>query len=399
MTRDIRDEMRRSLEPEGLETPIDWRRVDARLFEHVDAHSVAPDDPSVDRVSKRVFVGASVALAAAVLLAVGFGPKDSSLPTSEAVVTPSSEPKVAANLRREGAGEVLVDGTAKDGLVSLGAGDAIEAKGARAVFPRFSGVAWSLEEGTKVVVEKADGGLVVALDRGAVEAEVTPVDHGEAYAVDVDGVRVAVHGTHLRVASADGKLGRHVTVDLSEGVIAIGSRPVRGSTVGTSVSAPAHVEFDTRDLAASMKVDARPTAIRAPYVFPRDVAKAPTPAIAMHVEPKDPPPVAVPRREEVAVAKPEVRSETVKGPKAVLDPAGFFRAEVERCWGEGSPGTGVQVRVESKLEVRVNAALHAELVRFDPPLAPPVQACVSKAVLARTYPRAETIVLPIQLSR
>ena len=62
-----------------------------------------------------------------------------------------------------------------------------------------------------------------ALDDGAFEAQVTPVPSGEAFAVDVATptsiVRIAVHGTHLRVARA----GTRVTVDLTEGVVSIGS--------------------------------------------------------------------------------------------------------------------------------------------------------------------------------
>ena len=61
-----------------------------------------------------------------------------------------------------------------------------------------------LERGTRATITHSQGALVLALDEGAVEAQVVPVPSGEAFAVDVGSSRVAVHGTHLRVARAGG---------------------------------------------------------------------------------------------------------------------------------------------------------------------------------------------------
>src|SRR5258708_4662206 len=81
---------------------------------------------------------------------------------------------------------------------------------------------------------------------------------GEAFAVDVvnpDGTssRIAVHGTHLRVA----RDGDHVVVDLSEGVVSIGAPARVGSTYGELVTAPAHAEL-TAGVSASLRVDHTP---------------------------------------------------------------------------------------------------------------------------------------------
>ena len=107
------------------------------------------------------------------------------------------------------------------------------------------------------------GSIVLALRVGAVEAQVTPVAMGEAFAVDVDGVRVAVHGTHLRVARAE-RGGSWVVVDLSEGVISVGAPPKAGSTMGVLVTAPAHVEFSTTDVDRTLRVEHDPARVRAP---------------------------------------------------------------------------------------------------------------------------------------
>ena len=108
------------------------------------------------------------------------------------------------------------------------------------------------------------GALILALERGAVEAQVVPVAAGEAFAVDVEGSRVAVHGTHLRVA----RDGERVVVDLNEGVVSIGEAPRTGSVLGTLVNAPAHVEFTAADAAGTLTQTHDPAGVR-----PADAAR------------------------------------------------------------------------------------------------------------------------------
>ncbi len=95
-----------------------------------------------------------------------------------------------------------------------------------------------------------------------------PVASGEAFAVDVDGARIAVHGTHLRVA----RVMDHVTIDLTEGVISLGEAPRVGSTIGTLITAPAHAEFTSTDLKGSLTVTHDPGAIRPALVIDTGVA-------------------------------------------------------------------------------------------------------------------------------
>ena len=91
------------------------------------------------------------------------------------------------------------------------------------------------------------------------EAQVAPVAAGEAFAVDVDGARVAVHGTHLRVE----RQGGHAIVDLREGVVSIGLPPKSGATYGDLVTAPAHIEFDVADPHGTLKVSHESSRVRA----------------------------------------------------------------------------------------------------------------------------------------
>ena len=135
---------------------------------------------------------------------------------------------------------------------AIAQGDTIDVRSGRAIFTRTvpSAVTWSLEDGSQVEVRAARGTLILALAKGAVEAQVAPVEAGEAFAIDVEGTRVAVHGTHLRVE----RQGSRAIVDLREGVVSIGLPPKSGSTYGDLVTAPAHVEFDPADPHGTLKV-------------------------------------------------------------------------------------------------------------------------------------------------
>ena len=176
-------------------------------------------------------------------------PRSSSATEQEPIAAPQepARPTAPAELSMvTGGGELRVD---HDRVVGRGAslhdGETAEAQGGEALFAAPGRVAWLLETGTEVTVVRAGtsgGAIVLALAVGAVEAQVTPVPAGEAFAVDIDGVRVAVHGTHLRVAR-EKRGGTSVVVDLTEGVISVGAPPRAGATVGVLVTAPAHVEF------------------------------------------------------------------------------------------------------------------------------------------------------------
>ena len=174
----------------------------------------------------------------------------------------------------QGDGQVLVGGKpAAVGLV-LRSGDTLDTRASRTTVDRPGKLTFVAERTSRATVTHVRGGLVLALEAGAVEAQVVPVATGEAFAVDVGPARVAVHGTHLRVSRA----GERVTVDLNEGVVSVGMAPRRGSTLGTLVTAPAHVEFVASDAEGTLQVSHDPAAVRPPVALGATAQAGPPPA-------------------------------------------------------------------------------------------------------------------------
>ncbi|MDB4946035.1 MAG: hypothetical protein JWP97_5569, partial [Labilithrix sp.] len=268
----------------------------------------------------------------------------------------------------------------------LRAGDVVEAQGARAVLDRPRKVAWLLEaNGTpaqvaRAHVKAAGDSLVVGLDDGAIEAQVVPVAQGEAFAVDVASgsslVRVAVHGTHLRVA----RDGSRVTVDLTEGVVAIGNPPAAGTTVGTTITAPSHVEFDAADL-RTLKVDHAPSAVRAAIALvPAEAPAAADPAAVQAAAPSLPPGRSHGREApRPSAAPPAGTHAAARSPAAARE---AIAQAVRSCAASHGSSGSVRVTVKSSLELKVGASGKVEAARFDPPLAPEIQACAAAAIYA-----------------
>ena len=234
------------------DTPdVDWKSVDDKLFARIEQEprALKADDEAPEHGGRVVWIGSAVALAAAAAAL------DLIHPASTGV---DGHAQVSQNAGVVAAGDV-------EGHVpgaQLTRGDRIDVVDQVAYFEAPGAVRWSAPRGSLLHVEHAASPLVLSLDKGAAEAQVTPVPNGEAFAVDVtassgDVVRVAVHGTHLRVA----RDGDKITVDLTEGVVSIGAPPRRGSTIGQLVTAPAHVELDARDL-SSVRVDHTASAVR-----------------------------------------------------------------------------------------------------------------------------------------
>lgn len=295
-----------------------------------------------------------------------------------------------------GSGVVRVDGVAVESA-SLREGQKVESSGGTATFVAPGRVDWVLESGSVVAIERLGGrggAIVLGLSSGAVEAQVTPVPMGEAFAVDIDGVRVAVHGTHLRVA----RDRSHVVVDLSEGIISVGNPPKSGSTYGTLVTAPAHVEFSTEDVAGTLVVDHEQAHVRLPVDLamnvlpPAPVAAAPAPALAPTIAVDEPPVAALPPA--ITVPRPSVASATPPKPPS---PTEIVMAAVQTCAEQTLRSGTVTIVVSSVLTVDVNSDGVARLASFNPPLAPDLQSCVGNAVYATHWSEAGAIRIPIEL--
>jgi len=385
-------------------------QAERRLFDRISSYDEAARTSVV--VRRDASFWRPVALLAAVAAVVVFvarphgdgsgteatrAPLPSETAPAAGVVSPDpARPTAPAELARVSpGGELRVNGAPVAGArPALRDGDALEARGGVAAFAAPGRVAWLLENGTEVNVARSGGhggAIILSLRVGAVEAQVTPVPAGEAFAVDVDGVRVAVHGTHLRVARAERDGGR-VVVDLSEGVISVGAPPKAGATVGLLVTAPAHVEFSVADLDGTLRVDHDAAHVRA-AVDPASAESA-TPPVHPTSTPLFPVETSAPPGPAILGARPP----STPAPRPV-DPTDAIVAAVRTCSEQLLPGGTGALTVRSVLTVEVQADGAPGLASFDPPLVPELQRCIGKAVYATRWSEPGQQHIPIELHR
>jgi hypothetical protein len=257
-------------------------------------------------------------------------------------------------------------------------------------------------------VKSAGESLVLGLDDGAIEAQVTPVPSGEAFAVDIASgtslVRVAVHGTHLRVSRS----GSRVVVDLTEGVVSIGTPPRTGSTYGTLVTAPSHVEFDAADLAHTLRIDHAPAAIRAPISLVSHEGFAAAARVdALPASPEGtvvPVPLAtVPRPAAVQRAPVDpsrVETITKNDTKPAVPAREAIAAAVRACAAQRNRPENVRVTVSSSLKLKIASGGDVETAQFDPPLLPEIQVCAANAIYKAKLEDAAggSVTIPIDFS-
>jgi ferric-dicitrate binding protein FerR (iron transport regulator) len=446
VTAEVRDDPRvRALTDR---TKTEWRTLDESLFAKLDREDAEATAATRFRGSRAAWgvLAAITAAAAAILVLAGrtdsdpLGRDNLGDSAQESAHTPTLPLRERASklARDEGAGSVLVNKQSASRERELAAGDSIEARGGRAVFVEPSKITWALENASRVSVRHAASPLVLTLEHGAVEAQVAPVSRGEAFAVDVDGARIAVHGTHLRVE----RIGEKVVVDLTDGVISVGPAPLRGSTYGSLVTAPAHVEFQIEDPRGTMRVEhtasfvrsatslpledeakkvvanahaldaaAPPNsiaitpppvastplrALRAPSAVPPAAAPLPTIAAreAVHVEttaaPTSPSPMPY---ESVSQSSPEQVASAHPFELGVAD-------SVKACWEKHAPPHGnVAITVRTTLTLVSNEDGVVRVAQFDPPLPPAVQSCASEGIYRSHFAKASRIAIPLELVR
>ena len=433
------DEARQHLDvPRGAGEPA-WDRLEARLMEALaSSESSEEERPQESLAEKPALVrddedvqagrrfdrwarGGAVILAVAAAVAL-FVRRDGGPAADGAGISAVGEAELtsASSLRSmEGSGEVRVNRVvATPGSVVRG-GDMIEVEGARAVFERSRKVTWLLESehreqeqlervqpggAARARIKGAGEPLVIGLETGAIEAQVTPVPSGEAFAVDVGTdrgvVRVAVHGTHLRVARS----GDRVTVDLTEGVVSIGTPPRTGSTIGTLVTAPAHVELDAKE-PSSIRIDHVASAVRAAIpLAPRQTSAARTgsgaPEPGRPESPAMPPPAMAPPASPPGSAK-GITPRSPAAPRSEPPPATAREAisrAVRDCAAARGRSGDVHVTVTSNLNLRVSPAGEVESAQFSPPLLPEIQTCAAQTIYRTKLEETGAISIPIEYS-
>lgn len=381
--------------------PVDWESVDAKLFARI----------KVDAEEKRrrgahvmwLPVAGGLAAAAAITLLVGRGHDAPGLDGFESP-TAEIEPAAGAIVAREGDGELLIDGrvvaTGTTGT-TVGAHAVVETRGgARVLVERKGQVAFWVEPASRIVVTRSRGALVIALDRGALEAKVTPVSNtAQAFAVDVGASRVAVHGTHFRVA----RDGSRAVVDLTEGVVSIGAAAAFrgvGATYGELVTAPAHAEFAIENAVATLTIDHSPSAVRAAVAFaiPAPVAVAPTAPVALApTAPTTSPTPTAPA--PIIASAPKLELAPSAQPPAIATPDPHAESTIARavraCLAARPPAPGVKLIVSTVIDLQVNDEGTVQLAHFNPPLAPEAQACATAAIYRVRFTRSATVSIPI----
>jgi hypothetical protein len=405
---------------------IDWSRVEARVMAAIDREKAeaASGAPKRDRAAvfrRQALVRSATFLFAAAAAVFVFVRKDRSPGQQGSIPATVIERVPASSLRStEGKGEVRIGSRVATPGSVLHGGDSIEVGAARAVFERAQVVTWLLEQDldapdgldgppARAHVVSAGEPLVLRLEHGVIEAQVTPVPVGEAFAVDVATergvVRVAVHGTHLRVARA----GNRVVVDLTEGVVSIGVAPRMGITQGAEITAPAHVELDSTDL-GTLRIDRDPAAVRAPIPLGPDAGAAPAthavadrPPAPRHASTPHAPPATA--GTVIAAAPRPERSEPTNAPRAkvearkpALSPRDTIALAVRECAAAHTRPTEVRVTVTSNLRLRVSPTGTVETAQFSPPLQPEIQSCAAQVIYQTRLDETGMVTIPIEYS-
>ena len=410
-----------------------WDAIEARLMAAIDSQGEAPKLEARASAPSRspVRLRRGIALtAAAAVLAIGAGAaltrglssgpssKPIEVATREAgapgsgsvgadplaalaskprVVSPDSLPLAPGEAGARGARDLL----------ALAPGDVIEAGPTEVAVGHDGLVVWTLAPfGRALVRSLGDHGVghTVALERGAIRAEVTPRDPAagivESFAVEVETTRVAVHGTAFSVTRV--KEDGRVLVDVEHGSVAVGPTGQAGITQGTLLIGPRRASF-----ALDRGGDAR-------FLPPPDVDASPLGAVSTSagVASVDPgASLGAPRgaaSEGPVAALPHATAERASTPPASAPPRLALPLTVEGvsarltgCFEQtyGKSSGAVDVSVSSTLRLVLTTEGAVKEARFDPPLKPAFQDCAAGVLAGRFTDRTGSIVLPLLFKR
>jgi hypothetical protein len=380
---------------------VDWNAVDEKLFARIDELKKA--ERARFRIGpRRPWAATGAALAAAIaVVALVFGRPTERAPLAGAPDMRGQE--TIGSLSDIGPfGRVLLRGAPIQRGTALAVGDELEVRDADAFVESPGKVRLLIERGSRVRVTRRRGPLVVALEEGAIEADVTPVASGEAFAVDVAHARVAVHGTHFRVA----RLGPRALVDLSEGVVSVGEAPRVGPLFGTLVVAPAHVEFGVSNAVGTLSVTHDPAAVHPRGTWPTTESE-PEPASSFGAKSVERMPAPLgPRAIPVSraplpsastgfAALPSSSSMSSMAPPPV-SPEEAVTTAVRTCMSERPHADNVTVLFRTTLELDVTDDGVVHGARFNPPVLPDVNECAAPEIYRTRFPHGGAVSIPIE---
>jgi ferric-dicitrate binding protein FerR (iron transport regulator) len=408
---------------------LDWDAMEQRLSARLDQDERASRSIAVRRPRSPLWMGMPLVAAAAAIV-LGLSSAGSRAPSPAAGVTRAVDPSSIALA----SGEAGMRG--EHDLAALRAGDVIEAGATPVTFGRAGSLRWTLAPGSRVVVKvpagepastDAAGGHVVALERGSLRAEVVPRDPAlgllEAFAVEVDRTRVAVHGTAFTVTRSEGGL----VVDVEHGAVAVGPVGHVGTTSGHLLVGPSRASFSLdggrtarmlprEDAAVAALGTGEPQVDGVPAPAARaldDVAtRAAAGAASRAQRPSATPLAAAPASPEVAAAhpaepstaapaSPEVAAaQPVQRPTLTVD---GVRAGLQRCFAaayEGSASVGLSVSSTLTIVVRDDGTVGSPAPRFNPPMEPEFTACAAGVIYGGRFAEAgRTLSIPLTFGR
>ncbi|WP_437874997.1 FecR domain-containing protein [Sorangium sp. So ce513] len=436
--REHMEQLLRAEEPPEPRWDAIERELFARIEEPAPVRRAAP--PRRSPLGRALGFAAAAAAIAFAILAAG-----RSAPPVAVAPAPPRARDLAEIPRAPGAADDL-------DFRALRPGDSVETAAYAVSFADVGSVRWTLLPDSRAVVRAvgaAGVGHVIALERGSVRADVVTraPEEGlvEAFAVEVDGTRVAVHGTLFTVTRLDGR----VEVDVEHGTVAVGPAAYRGATTARLLVGPSRGTFsldggrDARLLQRPAEQDSAPAAASPPPPAPPPAPPQPAtadahppsgsaaaagvvahdeeraaPAASSVAEPIAPPPAEPPPAEpastyaEPAAAPPSVAPPPAAQPSAaapaavaqqaspppVLTPASV-QSLLSSCFARETAGGSTSVRrsIVSTLRISVRPDGRVAGVRFDPPLRPALQACAEGLYRGRFAGGPRQIEIPLTI--
>ena len=244
---------------------------------------------------------------------------------------------------------------------------------------------WTLEPHATAFITDAGEFLTVKLEQGALAAEVVPDPKPETFAVEVEGTRVAVHGTSFRVERA----AERVQVEVSEGTVAV--------EPSGSHSSPAFLL--RRNSRGNFALDGRTGSVEGNasavvadgHSQSRRLVKVPV----ARTHPSAP--ASVQSAQSAQSARPEVSAAPVATAQPL--PAQPSIADIEtgvssavelmnRCFSDNTRTTGNRVSANTALTLSVAGDGSIQSVTFEPPLAPAVEDCAVSGLRTLTFTRS-----------
>lgn len=263
-------------------------------------------------------------------------------------------------------------------------------------------VTWTLDPNSRAIVRATGTPHVVELEAGSLHAEVVPRRDSdsimEAFVVEVDGMRVAVHGTVFSVT----RINDLVDVEVTRGTVTVGPASYRGATTGLLLSGPARARFDaatgafvkrlpieTKDAADADSTAMVPKSVVDPAVPSGDLDDGDEPAADDGRTTSPPRASAAPGTS----AEPPPEDDDAKKDTASDEPvaisSGQAAAMVSACvrQSEKSESGGVS----SQATVHLNADGEVLSVQFNPPLNPKYQSACGAVLFGKRIEGSGTV--------